>query len=38
MEAYEQGWIDGVKECLKLAKSIDDTYMINCLEKLLENE
>ena len=32
IEAYEQGWEDGVRECLNLAKSIDDTYMIDCLK------
>ncbi len=35
MDSYEQGWVDGVKECLKLAESIGDTYMIDCLKEWL---
>ena len=34
-EEYYQGWEDGVKECLELAESIDDTYMIDCLKEWL---
>ena len=30
---YYRGWRDGNKKCLKLAESIDDTYMIECLKK-----
>lgn len=35
-EEYHQGWEDGLKECLKLAESIDDTYIIDCLKEWLE--
>lgn len=32
---YHQGWRDGLKECLELAESIGDTYMIDCLKEWL---
>lgn len=35
---YYQGWKDGVRECLELAESIDDTYMIDCLKEWLGYE
>jgi len=35
---YYQGWKDGLKECLELAESIDDTYMIVCLKEWLGYE
>ena len=38
MDAYEQGWEDGIRKCLKLAESIDDTYMIDCLKEWIEYE
>ena len=31
-EEYYQGWRKGLEECLELAESIDDTYMIVCLK------
>ena len=34
-EEYYQGWEDGLKECLELAESIDDTYIIDCLKEWL---
>lgn len=34
-EEYYQGWEDGLKECLELAESIDNTYMIDCLKEWL---
>ena len=34
-EEYYQGWRDGLEECLELAKSIDDTYIIDCLKEWL---
>ncbi len=37
-EAYERGWEDGVRECLDLAKSINDTYMIDCLKQWLGDD
>ena len=37
-EEYYQGWKDGLKECLELAESIDDTYMIDCLKEWLGYE
>lgn len=33
IKAYKQGWEDGIRECLKLAESIDDTYIIYCLKE-----
>lgn len=32
---YDQGWIDGVRECLKLAEDINDTYIVDTLKKWL---
>ena len=32
---YEEGWEDGVRECLELAESIDDTYIVACLKEWL---
>ena len=32
---YEKGWEDGVRECLELAESIDDTYMKDRLKEWL---
>ena len=32
---YEQGWEDGVRECLELAESIDDTYIRDRLKEWL---
>ena len=37
-EEYYRGWRDGLEECLKLAKSIDDTYIIDCLKEWLGYE
>lgn len=37
-EDYYEGWEDGVRECLKLAESIDDTYMIDCLKEWLGDD
>lgn len=34
-EEYYQGWEDGVRECLKLAESIDDNYMAARLKEWL---
>jgi hypothetical protein len=34
-EDYYRGWRDGIKECLKLAEQIDDTYMVVCLKDWL---
>lgn len=37
-EEYYQGWEDGIRECLELAESVDDTYMIDCLKEWLGDE
>lgn len=38
LEEYYQGWRDGLEECLELAESVDDTYMIDCLKEWLGYE
>ena len=35
---YYEGWKNGIKECLKLAESIDDTYIVDTLKKWLGYE
>ena len=34
-EEYYQSYEDALKECLELAESIDDTYMVDCIREWL---
>jgi hypothetical protein len=34
-EEYYQGWEDGIKECLKLAESVDITCIVERLKEWL---